>query len=362
MKTVIFDNIIFSLQKAGGISVVWAELLKSVTNSIFEYKCFEYNNCNNNIFRNKIEIPRQSIIHKNCLCISIQRYFNPKLTKIKKDEPFIFHSSYYRYCDHKNAINFITVHDFIYEYFSSGIKKYLHCYQKYKAIRNSTCIICISETTKRDLLKFVKGIDEKAIHVVYNGVSDDYCVLKKEDRNDLLYGKFVVFVGSRNGYKNFDIAVSAIKRTNLNLVIVGSPLSNQENSFLEKELGANRFFVLSGISNENLNRLYNTAHCLLYPSSYEGFGIPVLEAQKAGCPVIIANTPSVVEIIGNMPLIVELNNIDSIVEKINLLNNNSIRQDVIQAGLKNVENYSWNKMAEQIIALYQETFNKKTLE
>ncbi|MDR2408048.1 MAG: glycosyltransferase family 1 protein, partial [Bacteroidales bacterium] len=133
---IIFDNIIFSLQKAGGISVVWTELLKSIISSGLEYKCLEYNSSQNNIFRNKIEIPSQNIILSNYSSTKIQRYFNPQIREII-DTPFIFHSSYYRYCTHKKAINFTTVHDFTYEYFSSGIKKIIHCYQKHKAIKKS---------------------------------------------------------------------------------------------------------------------------------------------------------------------------------------------------------------------------------
>jgi mannosyltransferase len=244
------------------------------------------------------------------------------------------------------------VHDFTYEYFSSGIKKIIHCYQKHKAIKKSEYIICISETTKKDLLKFVKGIDENKIHVIYNGVSGDYYVVDKK-KCVSQYGDFIIYVGLRTGYKNFNLAVLAAKKTKLNLVIVGNKLTKQENIFLNKELGKEHFFSLNKISNKDLNLLYNQAYCLLYPSLYEGFGLPVLEAQKAGCPVVIIDTPSVVEIIGDTPLIAE-NNVNSIVEKIQLLTDISIRQEVIKSGLLNVSNYSWDKMTKQIISLYDQ--------
>jgi mannosyltransferase len=354
MKNIIFDNIVFSLQKAGGISVVWTELLKTVINSNLDYNCLEYNNCKENIFRKLLKIPCQRIIKRNYLDINIQRYFNLWNPGLKQDEPFIFHSSYYRYCTHSKAINFSTVHDFTYEYYSFGIKKFLHCIQKHKAIKKSEYIICISETTKKDLLKFVKGIDEKKIHVIYNGVSDDYNIIKGKINNSL-YGKYIIFVGSRFGYKNFNLAVLAAKKTNLNLVIVGDKLIKKEKTFLETELGNGSFFSLNKISNRELNILYNQAYCLLYPSLYEGFGLPVLEAQKAGCPVVVVDTPSVVEIIGNTPLIAK-NDINSIIEKINLLTNKSIKQNIIELGLINASKYSWDKMAKQIISLYLQAF------
>jgi mannosyltransferase len=354
---IILDNIIFSLQKVGGISVVWMELLRKLVNSDLNYTCLEYNGCEDNIFRKTFEISRKRIIKKHYFIINIQRYLNIKRfnLKINYDKPFIFHSSYYRYCTHKKAINFTTVHDFIYEYFSSGIKKVIHCRQKHKAIKKSKYIICISETTKRDLLKFVKGIDEKNIYVIYNGVSDDYYVINKNEYMSS-YGDYMIYVGSRTGYKNFNLAVFAAQKTNLNLVIVGSKLTRKENIFLEKELGRERFFSLNKVSNKELNLLYNKAYCLLYPSLYEGFGIPVLEAQKAGCPVVIIDTPSVIEIIGDTPLIAK-NDINSIVEKIKLLTDRSIKQKVIKSGLLNASKYSWDKMAEQIISLYNQALN-----
>ena len=90
------------------------------------------------------------------------------------NESFIFHSSYFRISSNPNAINITTVHDFTYEYFYHGLHKWIHCWQKYYAIRKSKYVVCISENTKKDLLNFLPDVDEKKIHVIYNGVSDDY--------------------------------------------------------------------------------------------------------------------------------------------------------------------------------------------
>lgn len=347
---IFFDNIIFSLQKAGGISVVWSEILRGISESRLEYKCLEYNYSESNIFRKDLSIPSNKVIYEDYPFLSIQRYFKPKLNIID-DQAYIFHSSYYRYCPNKKAINFTTVHDFTYEYYSKGVKKYLHSFQKNKAIRNSQYIICISETTKKDLLRFLPDVEEEKIHVIYNGVSADYFPLEMNEINPL-YGDFVVFVGARRGYKNFNIAVSAIKKTNLNLVIVGNKLSKKEYNFLLEQLGDKRFFDLGRISNEKLNLIYNQAYCLLYPSSYEGFGIPVIEAQKSGCPVVVVNAPSIVEIIGDTTLVAD-NEVKSLVQKMELLQQPLIREFVIRKGLNNALNYSWDKMMEQLLELYK---------
>jgi mannosyltransferase len=350
--TIIFDNIIYSLQKSGGISVVWTELLKGIIKSGLNYICREYGDAMSNIFRRTIPIPTGKILFVNCSLLSVQRYINPV---IDKNEPFIFHSSYYRFCKNKNAVNITTVHDFVYEYYSSGFRKWLHRWQKYRAIKHSDYIICISDTTKNDLLKFVHRIDETKIKVIYNGVSDDYFPLQKP-LTDNQYGNFALFIGSRAGYKNFYLSVQAVKGTKLNLVIVGSALTKSENHYLQKELGTNRYFSLGRITNNELNSLYNKAICLMYLSLYEGFGLPVIEAQRAGCPVITVNAPSVVEILGDVTSLIAEPSVESVREKILMLEDNKFRDTVINAGLKNASRFSWGTMREQYLQLYRQIY------
>lgn len=353
---IIFDNIIFSLQKTGGISVVWTNLLTGIMNtSTIDYQCIEYIGAANNLFRKRLQIPKDRLKTRLNRLLSIKRYINPSIKH--NDTPFIFHSSYYRYCKNKNAINFTTVHDFTYEYYATGIKKRIHCFQKYQAIKHSDYIICISETTKNDLFKFMPQIEKSNVHIVYNGVSVDYFPMGHKDSSTVRYGDYIIFIGTRKGYKNFDLAVKGIKNSRFNLVIVGNKLTSSEKELLIDELGANRFFELGRISNAELNKIYNAAFCLLYPSLYEGFGIPVLEAQKAGCPVITSDAPSVVEIIGDTTLVAT--NEKSIMQKIQLLENIGIREQLIHLGLENAKKYSWEKMQYEMIALYKMAFSNK---
>lgn len=350
----ILDNIIFSLQKSGGISAVWHEHLKRlITDQYFRssLKFIEYDTAIFNVFRKDIPVDNSNLICKSSRLLNLRRYLNPSLKSVS--EPFLFHSSYYRTCSNKQAINITTVHDFTYEYFVKGFAKSVHCWQKYRAIRNSDIIICISENTKKDLLKFLPDIDENKIRIVHNGVSDDYFQI---DHHDTLKNKsgFALFVGARGGYKNFDVAVEAIKETTLDLVVVGSPLSEIEIKHLDSALGRKRYKYAGRISNQELNVLYNTAFCLLYPSSYEGFGIPVIEAQKAGCPVIAANHSSIPEIIGDKTMLINEVSPDKILKKIQFLQNDHNRSEVVSLGLENAKRFSWDKTYADTVKVYKE--------
>ena len=326
-----FDNIVFDLQKSGGISVVWYELLRRICHDHDFYTRFIDNMGRINPYRRQLDIHHDMIL-KGESCLAISRYLP---VSIKEDSPFLFHSSYYRYCDNPNAINITTVHDFTYEYYRKGLAKMLHCWQKYQALRHSQYIVCISENTKRDLLKYVPDIELSSI-IPYER------------------GKYVVFVGSRGGYKNFDFLKKTIAKSNYNLVIVGSPLSDEEMHDLERYVPRERYVCTGFLPNKDLNVLYNHAAALVYPSAYEGFGIPVLEAQKAGCPVIAYNGSSIPEVIGETPLMMNELTKKELLDKLSLLSNEDLMKKVRENGLKNAARFSWDRMYQNYKNLYHE--------
>ena len=268
MLHLIIDNIIFYLQKSGGISVVWYELISRLVNDYrSQLKVLEYKINPQNIFYDELQLSNRQKIFMHLYCLKIQRFLPIKLRHM--NAPFIFHSSYYRYSTNSQAINITTVHDFTYEYYSHGLAKWMHCWQKYKAIQHSDYIICISENTKKDLLKFLPDIDERKISVIYNGVSDDYFPLTDCTLYDLSFPKneYLLFVGARSGYKNFKFAIEVLKEIkSKSLVIVGSPLTRKEIAELDSKVGRDRYAYAGRVTNKELNFVYNKAYALLYPS------------------------------------------------------------------------------------------------
>ena len=357
---IIIDNIIFYLQKSGGVSVVWQELISRLNkNDAIRTEYLEYDKKPENIFYEQIDFGAMHIHRVKLFFLKIQRYFNLRMKKEK--EPHIFHSSYYRYSKNRKAINITTVHDFTYEYFTNGLAAKVHFWQKRKAILHSDYVICISESTKHDLLKFIPEYDPSRIRVIYNGVSDDYFQIPDEKNDFDLYrdSEYVVFVGARTGYKNFDLVVDSLVGTAYKLVIVGKPLSKTETERINSKIGASAYTHVGYVPNAELNKIYNKAYALMYPSSYEGFGIPILEAQRAGCPVIGYNASSVPEIMDDERLLIKELNPERIQQCLSVLSDKSVRNDIISQGISNAMKFSWNKMYAEVVELYQEAVYNK---
>lgn len=353
MKVVI-DNIAFSIQQIGGISVVWFEIIKRMLkDERFDVEFLEFSDAGNNYYRKLLEIPQDRVkVEGNRVVMKWRRYCNPKLGT---RDPFIFHSSYYRTSIDKNALNFTTVHDFNYElYGAKNLATIIHKWQQKNAVMKSDVVVCVSENTKKDLLSIYHGVDESKVHVVYNGVSDDYKVMETLNEKRLPFNKttYCLFVGGRPAYKNFNLAVDSIAATNYNLVIVGPPLSDEETLSLNEKLGGNRYVCLSKVPNNVLNEIYNGAFCLLYPSSCEGFGIPCIEAQKAGCPVIAYNGSSIPEVVADKYALIKDFKIESVVEKIKRYENEELRKGAIEAGLLFTQKFSWDNTYNQLADLY----------
>lgn len=358
---IVLDNIIFSLQKSGGVSVVWQQHLERlIQDEAFRCRFLEYENAALNFFRQQLQLNKDCIDLRSPKLLFLKRYLN---LNSKNEEKHLFHSSYYRVEEGKNVINVTTVHDFTYEYFVKGLSKKLHSWQKNSAIHNSDGIICVSQNTKKDLLRFLPNINKNKIRVIYNGVDNAF----KTFTTDVVFRKrhcfedfsYALYVGDRRTvYKNFEMAVGAcaLAKTPL-LIIGGGKLTKSELHNLETRLGFGNFASLFGVSVEELNYYYNKAYCLLYPSLYEGFGIPVLEAQRAGCPVIATNASSIPEVIGNQYLAIENPTPQKIANKIwELSFHNDLRTESIEVGLEKSKDFTWQNTYKETTDFYKDLY------
>ncbi|WP_426669356.1 glycosyltransferase family 4 protein [Mucilaginibacter sp. McL0603] len=360
------DNIIYGLQKYGGISTYWKELQKyfigldnvhiitqSEDTRILDSVGNEYNmTCQKNKF-----------IFENLSRASILRFL-PFTKRLPAGS--LYHASYYRTCLQQNVVNIYTVHDFTHKkgYSSKLPRKLVHITLTSLGVRNADGIICISENTRRDLKHYFPQIPENKIRVIYHGVSKDFFPIEKEN-NDIterfnLNSPFVIFIGKRRRYKNFDIVPQAVKQvSDLKLVVIGGgDLSSSEVRDLENTIPG-RYVKMDNVNNQDLNILYNKAFALIYPSINEGFGLPIVEAMSAGCPVIATNLSSIPEVGGNAVLMINEVSSEAVTDKINLLKNPNVRALVIKEGFHQSGKFTWEKCFSETLKFYEDIYKQK---
>lgn len=338
------DMIAFYLQKAGGITSVWKELLIRLLRDKEDIVLILQDKECENIYFKQIMDFNPNVIYEKGKKININRY-KPVNCKLEKNAGFI--STYYRYTRDKNTKQFVLVHDFTYEYYVHGLKKWVHAFQKRLAVKKAGVTICVSKNTQKDMLHFYPWVKDKENYVIYNGANEIY--RRKENIGEVeCLGKynhinFLLYVGSRAKYKRFDFAVDVATTYAYPLVIIGGgEFSASEKDLLDSKLN-NNYLHLTGISDEILNDIYNKAFALLYPSEYEGFGIPIIEAQRAGCPVIAYACSAVSEVIGNSETVIYQYNTNEIKHILKKLNEDRIRELIIGSGNENTQRFSWEK-------------------
>lgn len=351
------DNIIFALQRSGGISVYWSEILKHILASGTPAQVLEHPEALLNIQRRMMELPAESIINDTSIPLNVARYL-PALPSCSQAD--IFHSSYYRTPWQRDLKQVVTVYDFTYEFFRSGIRHFVHKRQKQQAILGAAGIICISESTKQDLLRLYPTIPDERTRVIHLGVSDAYHPIEgasalPDDLKWICKTKYIIFIGDRSTYKNFDLAVQAVGRLEgCHLVIVGgSQLTGKEYDLVELYLN-NRYRHMLGVSEFTLNLIYNYAFCLLYPSRYEGFGLPPLEAMRAGCPVVAVNCSSLPEVCGKAALLADIPDADLFVEQMIALEHSNFRQEMIDRGGEQAKKFTWENTGRKTMDFYHE--------
>jgi mannosyltransferase len=337
---IVIDGIIFALQKHGGISVYFRSLFDYLSKIEVENNLIVYD------LKNII-----GVLDNKSTALSFQKsriFERYRDCRVSRKEA-VFHSSYYRKPDNSNIPTVVTVHDFTYERYQHGLRRWVHTSQKNASIRAAQEVICISESTKQDLLEFVGETPGQTIHVIHNGVSDIF-------RNLCLapaVSPYVLFVGQRDGYKNFHLALKALELLpELELKCVGGGEIRPYEMKGVPESVARRVQHLGFVPDDELNVLYNQALCLLYPSSYEGFGIPVIEAMRAGCPVVSADCKAVMEV-GRDALTVFTGSDPQVVADAILKTASSERSSLVQKGQTVASVYSWDTTHRKTLEVYR---------
>ncbi|NJN02348.1 MAG: glycosyltransferase family 4 protein [Leptolyngbyaceae cyanobacterium SL_1_1] len=360
---ILYDGLVYAVQPAGGINRYFKNLIAHLPDNIqptltlckplsVDYPAHTNLKIKTNsqleslpdrlslllarlYFRNTIDFTNFNVIHPTYYCL----FSRQKLKEIKI--PIV-----------------LTVWDMIHEIFSEEIDpKGYHIQMKQQAILAADAILCISENTKKDLMERYP-ISEDRIRVTY---------LASEIDIHMSYGNEIVpcqsyflYVGKRSGYKNFDCLLEAFAKSvsvksNLSLCVVGSPFSKAEKEKISA-LKLWSYIEHYGYVNDlHLAKLYRCSRGLVYPSRYEGFGIPPLEAMACGTVVVAANCSSLPEVVGNSGILFNPNSASDLADiMLSLVSNSTKRTSLIESACRRAKLFSWEKTTAQTAKSYQQ--------
>lgn len=378
---VLYDLQAFDMQTHGGVSRCFAELYSHRPAFVDAHISVKETD---NVYLQELGFPPKGTLYKNFLCdkdtklkhflfklkYNIQYGKFSRLDKrplinlfetesvLKKGDFDIFHPTFFDdyflpFLGKKPFV--ITVHDMIPEIFS--IDKH-QVEQKLAIIPKATHIVAVSERTKQDLVR-IMHVPEEKVSVIYHGSDEEPYT---PSTTAPIAEEYILFVGTRYEYKNFKAfcksCVGILKRhPQLKIVCTGVPFSPEEIQFFES-LGIKDRMVHKFVqTSQELLDLYHYAFTFVYPSKYEGFGIPILEAYKADCPVMLNRASCFPEIAGDAAVFFDLNSEKSDFEEqfetLYRLTGDE-RGELIQRQRERMKLYSWSKSAAQLADVYKE--------
>lgn len=237
-------------------------------------------------------------------------------------------------------------------------------------VKRADYIITVSENSKRDIIKYL-GVDESKIDVVYNGVDETYKEILGKERIDAvkskysIEGKYLLYLGTLEPRKNIETIIRAyncfkkVDKNNIKLVLAGKKGWLYDSIFkLVEEFGLEEKVIFTDYVDDNDKAaLYQGAEIFLFPSLYEGFGIPVIEAMASKTPVITSSSSSLPEVAGDAAIITEpldYKMISASIERI--LNDNGLREKMIAEGVKQADKFNWDVSAEKLKNIYYDLY------
>ena len=360
---ILYDGMIYHMQAAGGVNRYFANLIArlpgDVAPSLTTLRVREVNYPTHP----NLKVYRYSRFRPTAVSYRLEKYFFDYASASHRYD--LAHPTYYTLLTGREVREYrcpvvITVWDMIHELFPEHDPGGRTADLKRRAVEAAQLIICISENTKKDLLERY-DLPETRVRVTH---------LASEIGAGISHGPeavperpYYLYVGTRFAYKNFDgllraFAKAHAARPDVALCVVGAPFDEAEQRLInELKLGV----VVEHyrhVSDAHLAKLYRCSIAFVYPSLYEGFGIPPLEAMACGAAVVASNRSSIPEVIGNAGLLFDPDAPDELTDILLLLLNDSGERDrMIARGHSRAKEFSWGKTAAQTFEIYRTVSN-----
>ncbi|MCH2312280.1 MAG: glycosyltransferase family 4 protein [SAR202 cluster bacterium] len=271
----------------------------------------------------------------------------------------IWHSTYNTVPEFWPGMKVVTIYDLIYEIFP-------HLYQgplgdkvrfdQKRAVESADAVICISETTRKDALNFY-DINEQSTFVTYLGVTDSFKDDHKYESSLSIENPFILFVGERKGYKNFNCLLEAFSdwkmRDEVKLIAIGKPWDYEEKEFIVNKGIDDRVEVISSISDDELANLYSESEAVIHTSLYEGFGFPIVEALAKGSKLVASDIPTTREIAGDIPMYFDPHDSMSLIDALTIAIETQLSEKEIYDIKKHTFQYNWDNTAMETIKVYK---------
>ncbi len=365
--SIAFDHQIFDLQRYGGVSRYFVEIANELALDPSLQVAIEAPLHINEYLRSVRSPVRGTALYVGGiakvrrLAHTVNALLMPPLLRRRK--PDIVHRTYYAAGQPavKGARSVITVYDLIHERMGSGMAHDTPARHKRAAIAEADHAICISESTRRDLIELF-GVEPQKTSVVHLGFS----LMTAQDtiRAPLPEREFILYVGLRGNYKNFQglldaYAASARLRDRFDIVCFGAAPFTAEETLAIAASGARAGAVQQiGGADSVLQQCYQRASMFVYPSLYEGFGIPPLEAMSFACPVLCCPVASMPEVVGDAAAFFEAGNVDALVAAIDRVSTDApFRAELVRRGTERLAHFSWKQCAEQTLQVYQKVMS-----
>ncbi len=373
MIRVYIDGLIYGMQAHGGIGRCFTEIINRVAevNEDIEFLLAPP-------WKTKGELPsggRIRVLHEPSFPAVLPKSISKRIKRGLKEKyynqlaPHVFHSTYYTPNPFPNTKTVVTVHDFIDERsfctMSGNGADFVAL--KRQRIEEADAVIAVSETVRQDVMNYTDAAPEK-VWVARHGINDFFRNFKPTDadvssfRSAIKCKKpFWLFVGRRLRYKNFNTVLRAwvefdrVFGMSTQLIAVGPdiPLEESQIDFLVRNSRESDLRILVDVSDKELATAYHEATALIFPSLFEGFGIPIIEAMASECPVIASDIPVFHEVAGNCASFFDPHSSDDLVEAMQDVWNSSIGKNLIEAGKKRQSCFTWNAASKIIAQVYR---------